>query len=50
MHSARRTSRSSRFPSELERIALQDDYFIEKRLYPNFDFYSGITLRAIGFP
>ena len=35
---------------ELERIALQDDYFIEKRLYPNFDFYSGITLRAIGFP
>jgi citrate synthase len=35
---------------ELERIALQDDYFIEKKLYPNFDFYSGITLRAIGFP
>ncbi len=35
---------------ELERIALQDDYFIEKRLYPNIDFYSGITLRAIGFP
>jgi citrate synthase len=35
---------------ELERIALQDDYFIEKKLYPNIDFYSGITLRAIGFP
>jgi citrate synthase len=35
---------------ELERIALQDDYFIEKKLYPNVDFYSGITLRAIGFP
>jgi citrate synthase len=35
---------------EPERIALQDDYFIEKKLYPNFDFYSGITLRAIGFP
>jgi citrate synthase len=35
---------------ELERIALQDDYFLEKKLYPNFDFYSGITLRAIGFP
>jgi citrate synthase len=35
---------------ELERIALQDDYFIEKRLYPNIDFYSGITLRAMGFP
>ncbi len=35
---------------ELERIALQDDYFVEKKLYPNVDFYSGIVLRAIGFP
>jgi len=35
---------------ELERIALQDEYFIEKKLYPNVDFYSGIVLRAIGFP
>jgi citrate synthase len=35
---------------ELERIALHDDYFIEKKLYPNVDFYSGITLRALGFP
>lgn len=35
---------------ELERIALSDEYFIEKRLYPNIDFYSGITLKAIGFP
>jgi citrate synthase len=35
---------------ELERIALQDDYFVSKKLYPNIDFYSGITLRAIGFP
>jgi citrate synthase len=35
---------------ELERIALEDDYFIEKRLYPNIDFYSGITLKALGFP
>src|SRR6266571_8616098 len=35
---------------ELERIALHDDYFIEKRLYPNIDFYSGITLKAMGFP
>ncbi len=35
---------------ELERIALHDDYFIEKKLYPNVDFYSGIVLRAIGFP
>jgi citrate synthase len=35
---------------ELERIALEDDYFIEKRLYPNIDFYSGITLKALGCP
>ncbi|MBV8976112.1 MAG: citrate (Si)-synthase [Alphaproteobacteria bacterium] len=35
---------------ELERIALQDDYFISKKLYPNIDFYSGITLKALGFP
>ena len=35
---------------ELERIALQDDYFVEKKLYPNIYFYSGITLRAMGFP
>src|SRR5881397_3206784 len=34
---------------ELERIALHDDYFIEKKLYPNVDFYSGIILNAIGF-
>ena len=35
---------------ELEHIALNDDYFIEKKLYPNVDFYSGIILNAIGFP
>ena len=35
---------------ELERIALNDDYFVEKKLYPNIDFYSGITLKAMGFP
>ncbi|PIP02171.1 MAG: citrate (Si)-synthase, partial [Zetaproteobacteria bacterium CG23_combo_of_CG06-09_8_20_14_all_54_7] len=35
---------------ELERVALEDDYFIEKKLYPNVDFYSGILLRAMGFP
>jgi citrate synthase len=35
---------------ELEHIALHDDYFIEKKLYPNVDFYSGIILNAIGFP
>ncbi|AOZ69028.1 citrate (Si)-synthase [Rhodobacter xanthinilyticus] len=35
---------------ELEKIALQDPYFIEKKLYPNVDFYSGIILEAMGFP
>jgi citrate synthase len=35
---------------ELERIALQDEYFVERKLYPNVDFYSGIILEAIGFP
>jgi citrate synthase len=35
---------------ELEQIALKDPYFIEKKLYPNVDFYSGIVLRALGFP
>lgn len=35
---------------ELEKIALADDYFIEHKLYPNVDFYSGIMLRAMGFP
>ena len=35
---------------ELERIALEDNYFIEKKLYPNVDFYSGIILDAMGFP
>ncbi len=34
---------------ELERIALQDDYFIKRKLYPNVDFYSGIIYQAIGF-
>ena len=35
---------------ELERIALEDDYFVSKKLYPNVDFYSGIVQRAIGIP
>ncbi len=35
---------------ELERIALEDDYFIERKLYPNVDFYSGIILQALGIP
>jgi citrate synthase len=35
---------------ELEKMALNDEYFIKKKLYPNVDFYSGITLKALGFP
>jgi citrate synthase len=35
---------------ELERIALHDEYFISKKLYPNVDFYSGIILKAMGIP
>jgi citrate synthase len=35
---------------ELERIALEDEYFIERKLYPNVDFYSGIIYQALGFP
>ncbi len=35
---------------ELERIALEDEYFVEKKLFPNVDFYSGIILKAMGFP
>ncbi|MEQ8398565.1 citrate synthase [Thalassobaculum sp.] len=34
----------------LEKIALEDDYFVEKKLFPNVDFYSGIVLKALGFP
>ena len=34
----------------LEEVALKDDYFIEKKLYPNVDFYSGIIYRAMGIP
>jgi citrate synthase len=35
---------------ELEQVALNDEYFISKKLFPNVDFYSGIILEAIGFP
>jgi citrate synthase len=35
---------------ELERIALEDPYFVERKLYPNVDFYSGIIYQAMGFP
>lgn len=39
-----------RIARKLERIALEDEYFIERKLYPNVDFYSGIILKAIGIP
>ena len=39
-----------RLAMELEKIALEDDYFVEKKLYPNVDFYSGIVQKAIGIP
>jgi citrate synthase len=35
---------------ELERIALEDEYFISRKLYPNVDFYSGLIYQAMGFP
>src|SRR5690606_15686963 len=35
---------------ELERIGLEDDYFVSRKLYPNVDFYSGIIYQAMGFP
>jgi citrate synthase len=35
---------------ELERIALEDDYFVSRKLYPNVDFYTGVTYQAMGFP
>ena len=41
--------RSSILRIELERIALEDDYFVKRKLYPNVDFYSGVMYQAIGF-
>ena len=35
---------------ELERIALEDEYFVKRKLYPNVDFYSGLIYQAMGFP
>ena len=37
-------------PMELEGVALADDYFVERKLYPNVDFYTGLIYRAMGFP
>jgi len=44
------TSRLLEIAVDLERIALQDEYFIERKLYPNVDFYSGVIYRALGIP
>ena len=44
------TIRCSTSRKQLEEAALKDDYFVERKLYPNVDFYSGIIYRALGFP
>ena len=44
------TSSSNNLMSELENSTLKDEYFIEKKLYPNVDFYSGIIFKAMGIP
>ena len=46
----RRRTRCSTSPRQLEERALADDYFIERKLYPNVDFYTGVIYRAMGFP
>ena len=48
--SASRTIRCSRWRWSWSGSRCTDEYFIEKKLYPNIDFYSGITLKALGFP
>jgi citrate synthase len=45
-----RNNETLKVAKELEKIALEDDYFVSKKLYPNVDFYSGIILEAMGFP
>jgi citrate synthase len=45
-----RNNETLKVAKELERIALEDEYFVSKKLYPNVDFYSGIILEAMGFP
>jgi citrate synthase len=44
------TSRLLEIAVDLERIALEDDYFVERKLYPNVDFYSGVIFKALGIP
>ena len=45
-----RNDRLFKLAMELEKIALEDDYFVSRKLYPNVDFYSGIVQRALGIP
>ena len=49
-HLGAENSQLMKVAMELERIALQDPYFVEKKLYPNVDFYSGIIMKAMGIP
>ena len=49
-NSASQNDRLFKLAMELEKIALEDPYFVEKKLYPNVDFYSGIVQKAIGIP
>ena len=46
----RSTIRCLKLPKKLEEVALNDEYFVERKLYPNVDFYSGVIYRAIGIP
>jgi citrate synthase len=47
---ARRQRPAARHRHALEEIALADDYFVERKLYPNVDFYTGLIYKAMGFP
>ena len=47
---ARRRRRIARYRKGLEEVALTDDFFVERKLYPNVDFYTGVIYRAMGFP
>jgi citrate synthase len=49
-HFGRRDDPTLKIALELERIALDDPYFIERKLYPNVDFYSGLIMKTIGIP
>ena len=49
-HLGRKDDEALKIAMELEKIALNDEYYVKRNLYPNIDFYSGIVLRAIGIP